>query len=465
MILINRKKEIEFLNKAYVSGKSEFILIYGRRRLGKTHLIKFFADDKGHFYYIARQRDMELEFSEFKEKISKKFNVFFEGKNFEELFEEIDSKIRFKKKLVIIIDEFPYWIGKNKEIVSQFQAIWDEVISKKNIMLIILGSYMSIIENALLSQKSPIYGRKTGQIELSHMPLYSLLKFFPDKDIEEIVKIYGLGDTIPYYLLMLDKTKSFNENLLSLLSQYSPFYTDAETLIREELREYSTYLDILKAINQGATKLSEIASKSRVDITNISKYLNVLIGIKIIEKEKPITSTLKEKNYLYKLRDNYFKFWLRYVYPYKDEIEERVNAHIDFIEKDYSNYMGFVFEKFCRNFLRESSIIEFSNVGKWWFKDKEIDIIALNEKNNKILIGECKWKNNVNPEAIVKDIESKSDNIIWKNEKREEEYIIFAKSFNKKISHYGGKKVHCFDLQDINKILRKQCEDEKTKNK
>jgi len=462
MILIDRKKEIEFLNKAYASNKSEFILIYGRRRLGKTHLIKFFADDKEHFYYIARQRDIELEFLEFKEKLSKKFNAFFEGKNFEELFEEIDSKIQFKK-LVIIIDEFPYWIAKNKEIVSQFQAIWDEIISKKKIMLIILGSYMSIVENALLSHKSPIYGRKTGQIELSRMPLFSLLKFFPDKEIEEIIKIYGLGDTIPYYLLMLDKNNSFNENLLSLLSQYSPFYTDAETLIREELREYSTYLDILKAVNQGATKLSEIANKSKVDITNISKYLNVLMGIKIIEKEKPITSTAKEKNYLYKLRDNYFKFWLRYIYPYKGEIEEKVNEHIAFIEKDYSNYMGSVFEKFCRNFLRETNIFEFSNVGRWWFKDKEIDLVAINEKNNKILIGECKWKSNINPEVLVKEIENKSNDIIWKNKKREEEYLIFAKSFSKKISSYNNKKVHCFDLNDISKILKKQGENEKDK--
>jgi len=455
MILIDRKKELEFLEKIYDSKKSEFIIIYGRRRLGKTYLVKYFIENKPHFYFLSKQRAIEKEFLDFKEKVSRKFNVFLEANNFENLFEEIDKKISKGKRFVIVVDEFTYWIINNKGIVSEFQYYWDEILSKKNIMLIFLGSYMPVIEDVLLSYKSPIYGRKTGQIELSQMPLISLKEFFPKKSVAELIEIYGFADTIPYYLLMVSKEANFKEMLKNLLSPYLNFYSDAEFLIKEELREYNVYLDILKAINDGSTKLNEISSKSRVDITNISKYLKVLRGMKIIDKIKPLTANTKEKNYLYILKDNYFKFWLRFIYPYYTEIAENLNEHVGFIEKNYNNYLGNIFEEFCKRLLIEYKIFPFLNIGKWWYKDKEIDIVALNEKTKEILFCECKWQDRVNAGKIIKELVGKAEYVEWENEKRKKSYAVFAKSFSKRIKEFEGKKVYCFDLRDIKKALRK----------
>ncbi len=456
MLLIDRKSEVTFLEKAYRSDKSEFIILYGRRRLGKTYLVRCFMEDKNHFYFLARQRDIQKEFEEFKEKLSKKFNAFFEANNFEKLFEEIDKKIALKQKLVIIIDEFPYWIAKNKEIVSEFQYIWDEILSKKNVMLILLGSYMSIIENSLLSYKSPIYGRKSGQIELHQMPLTSLFEFFPRPDINEIIKIYGFTSTIPYYLTMVDQNIDLSANLTTMISAYSNYYVDAEVLLREELREINTYLDILKAINDGATTLGEIANTSHIDITNILKYLHVLLGMKIIEKIKPITSSSKEKNYLYTVRDNYFKFWLRFIYSYKTEIEENSREHIAFIAKEYNTYMGSVFEEFCRKAITETSLIPYTSIGRWWHKEREIDVAALYDKNNILYLGECKWSDNVDALKITRELHEKAEHVKWKNKARTETYLVFAKSFSTKIKEYEGRKVYCFDLQDLEKALRKR---------
>lgn len=455
MLLIDRKHEIAFLEKAYRSDKSEFIIVYGRRRLGKTYLLKSFMEHKNHFYFLARQRDTTKEYEEFKEKLSKKFNAFFEADTFERLFEEIDKKIALKEKLVIIIDEFPYWIAKNKEIVSEFQYIWDEILSKKNVMLILLGSYMSIIENSLLSYKSPIYGRKSGQIELHQMPLSSLFEFFPKMEIEEIIKIYGFASTIPYYLSMIDKKADFLANLTSLLSPYSSYYNDAEILLREELREINVYLDILKSINDGATTLGEIANTSHIDITNILKYLHVLLGMKIIEKIKPLTSSPKEKNYLYTVRDNYFKFWLKFIYSYKTEIEENTREHITFIATEYTTYMGSVFEEFCRKAITETSLISFTAMGRWWHKDCEIDIVAIDEKKSTIYLGECKWANNVDGLKITRELHAKAEKVQWKNTSRTEIYLVFARTFSKKINEYEGRKVYCYDLKDLEKALKK----------
>ena len=454
MLLINRKKELAFLEKAYLSNKSEFIIVYGRRRLGKTYLLKYFSENKNHFYFLARQREIDKEFEEFKEKLSKKFSVFLEAENFEKLFEEIDKKIDTKKKLVITIDEFPYWISKNSGIVSKFQYLWDEIISRKNIMLILLGSYMSIVENSLLSYKSPIYGRKSGQIELHQMPLTSLLEFFPKTDMAEIVRIYGFTGTIPYYLTMIDANTGFLANLDSMISVYSNYYNDAEVILREELREVNVYLDILKAINDGATTLSEIANKSHTDITNILKYLHVLIGMKIIEKIKPVTSSSKEKNYLYIIKDNYFRFWLRFVYSYKTEIEENSPGHIKFIAGEYNNYMGTIFEYFCMKFIKETSVIPYTGVGRWWYKDCEIDTVAIDDKNNSIYLGECKWSESIDAGRITNELHEKTKMVQWKNNSRSEHYLVFAKSFSKRVKEFEGRKVHCFDLKDMERALK-----------
>ena len=176
--------------------------------------------------------------------------------------------------------------------------------------------------------------------------------------------------------------------------------------------------------------------------------------MKIIEKIKPVTAGTKEKNYLYVIKDNYFKFWLKFIYSYYSEIAENLEEHASFIEKEYNSYMGGIFEEFCRRFLMESGIFSFSKIGKWWHNDCELDVVLINEKDNEIFLGECKWKDNINSGEMAADLYKKSKNVIWKNENRGESFIVFAKSFSKRIKEFEGKKVYCFDLKDIEKILK-----------
>ncbi len=454
MLLINRERETEWLNKAYKSKKAEFGIIYGRRRLGKTFLVKNFIQKKLHFYFLAKQQPIELEFERFKEKISKQFNIFIEAKNWEELFKEVLKKIKKKEKLIIVIDEFPYWILKEKGIVSEFQYLWDEVLCKENIMLILLGSYISVMEQDVLSYKSPLYGRRTFQIDLMEMRVKYLFEFFKRYKCEDVLSVYGVMDSIPYYLCMVNDKFSFRENLKTLLTANHPFYQDAEILLSSELREYNTYFNILKAILDGATKLNEIANKSRVDITNIIKYLNVLIGLRFLEKIRPLTSSIKERHYRYRVKDNYIRFWLNYIYPYKEEIEENLEQHINFVINDFPNYMGKIFEGLCRDCLRLFDFgFEHMKVGRWWWKENEIDICAFNEQKKEILFGECKWKNNVRAEKLFEELRRKAEYVDWHRGKRKEYFVVFAKSFKQKVSGNG---LYCFDLKDLERILKKK---------
>lgn len=443
MVFINREEELKGLENAYKSKKPQFFIIYGRRRVGKTELIKHFIKDKMHFYFLAKQQPMSLEFNRFKEKFSKKFNIYVAGNEWESFFSEVFKKI--KKRMIIVIDEFPYWIIKEKGVVSEFQYLWDEILCKKNVFLIFLGSYISIMETNVLSYKSPLYGRRTGQIYVEGLKIKHLKDFFPHYNIEEIVKTYGALGAIPYYLIHFNPRMNFEENVLNtFLNNVHPLYQDAEILLRIELREPDIYFNIMKNILEGARKLNEIANKSKVDITNISKYLNTLIKLRLIKKIKPITSSPKEKNYLYVLEDNYFKFWLTYVYPYKEEIEENPEMHLEFIKKSYGDYLGNIFENFCRKAVNR--IFSFTKIGKWWYKDKEIDIVGINEKSKEILFCECKWQNHVNGKKILKELEEKSREVKWESKKSH--YIVFAKSFKKKNKLM-------FDLSDLDQLLHK----------
>lgn len=447
---INREKELEVLKNSYKSNKPEFIIIYGRRRLGKTELIKRFIKDKQAFYFLAKQENLKLEFERFKEKLAKKYNIFLEADNWEKLFEETGEKV--KGRLIIVIDEFPYWIIKDENIISEFQYLWDEILSKQNMVFVLLGSYVSIMEQKVIGYKSPLYGRRTAQIEVKPLRVTDIKEFFPKYKIQDIIRTYGAADIIPYYLIQFDRNKTFWQNIAgTFLNTSNPMYQDAEILLSAELREYNTYFNIIKAILDGATKLSEIANKSKVDITNISKYLNVLTGLKITKKIKPVTASPKEKNYLYELEDNYFRFWLTYVYPYKEEIEENPEEHLTFIMKDYPRYMGKIFEQFITKTLKQMIDIKFSKIGRWWYKEREIDIVGLNERGKKILFAECKWQDNVNAEKLLRELKEKAEFVEWNKNKRKEHYVIFAKSFRKRT-----KDCYCFNLKDIAKCLHSE---------
>ena len=448
---INRKSEIKALKQAQKSKKAEFFVIYGRRRIGKTELIKEFSKNTKHFYYLAKKQNIEIEIEEFRNKFSEKFNIYLKENKIEEIFKEILTKINLKEKFVIIIDEFPYWIVKDETITSKFQYIWDELLKNKNIFLILCGSYMSIMEEKVLSKKSPLYGRRTGQLKLEPMRIKYLKNFLPKYKIEELIETYGATGTIPFYLKEMNSSTTFLENINNtFFNKANILNKEAEFILREELREPHTYLNILKSIIDGATKISEIATKSKVDITNIHKYLRILTNLKLIKKIKPINSAPKEKRYIYKVEDNYYRFWLTYIYPYETDIEEDPKSVLKTLGKNYPRYLSPIFEDFCQKIIRKLNIKINKlgmKTGKWWYKDKEIDIIALNENTKEILFVECKYKHKVNPEPLLKELKEKAEWMDWNKEKRKEYYAIFAKSFTKKTKQ-------CYDLKDIEKVLK-----------
>ncbi|NJE02736.1 ATP-binding protein [Thermococcus sp. MV11] len=438
---IDRERELEFLERAYSSDRAEFLVIYGRRRIGKTELLLHFARDKPHVYFLATERPYRDNLRELQRLLSEFLGDRLFGKV---TFEDVDELLMAfaerigDEKVILIIDEFPLLIEHHRPVLSLLQKAWDLKLSETRIMLILCGSSVSAMESEVLAYKSPLYGRRTGQWRLTEIPFFHIGEFLPGYTVENLVEVYGITGGIPAYLLQFDPKKGFDENVVeNVLSKGAFLYEEAEFLLREELREPANYFAILQAIASGRSRFGEIANSTGLDKSLVSKYLAVLQRLGIVEREVPVTATLKEasKRGLYSIADNYFAFWFRYVLPNKGYLEAGLAEEVwERSKSDFNAYMGSVFGKLIRIpevFLRLTGF-RFTKLGRWWRKGEEIDLLALNEMEKRALLIEVKWKELSEREArgILKDLEGKAGLVGL--EDWEKSYGLMAKSLEGK---------------------------------
>ena len=449
---VDRKEELNAIKKKLADRGFDLIILFGRRRVGKTALILESVKNKEYIYFLAAERNNT---SKFKRECLKHVE---EIKYVEEDWEAIFS---FLKNRIVIIDEFPNLLIEDRGILSEFQRIVDTMLSTTNTKLVLLGSSVSMMKSEILAHKSPLYGRITSMLELKPLRFFQIKDFFRNAGVEELIRIYGFADGIPYYLRKIDKLPFFSwlENEIKKPDTFLKHEIDI--ILRTEFDEPFTYKEILEAIALGKTKLNEI--KNHVGIKGeITKYLKHLIKTDFVERRVPVTESMKSKKGRYYLKDNFLRFWFRFIYPNLSPIEEG-NFRIDFIKSQYNKYLGEVFEKVCYQYLLELigklKIPYFNKIGKQWGHvperkhTYEIDIVALNERTKEILFAECKWRSRVNAEKICGELVEKAEHVEWHRGRRKEILAVFAKSFSKRIDEFEGRKVFCFDLRDLERQL------------
>jgi len=458
---INRTRELEFLNKKFNSKQAELIILYGRRRIGKTELVLKFCENKEYLYFMGRLESKEDTIKRFNNLLIEKFNdkklLNSKLQNWDSIFDYITEKS--EKRIILMIDEFPFIADRFPEIISIIQDKWDSKLKDSNIMMILLGSSISMMEKYTLDYKSPLYGRRTGQWKIDKMGINHLKEFFPNYKIDNIIRIYSCLDTIPGYLTKFLYDKSPYDNIREKMFSKGEFlYEEIEILLREEFRDPSNYMSILSSIAGGLTTFNDIYNKTNLDKSLLSKYLSVLENLGIIEKIVPVTesykSKLKAKGALYSLKDNFFDFWFRFVYLNKQELEkENSELVLKNIKNEIEQYVSKKFENFAVELLSIANVKEFNKIGRWWDKEREIDIVALNDSKKEIILGECKWQDNVETMKLLNDLKEKAKYVKWNINKRKDIYILFAKSFDKKVKEFEGNEVYCFDLKDMTNML------------
>lgn len=418
-----RENELRKLNKRYANGKFECIVIYGRRRVGKTALINEFCKNKPTIFFSA----LNTTEKENLEALSKSIMNFErpdmdsapEFKSYDSALDEL-TVLSKEKRIVFVIDEYPYLAKAKPAISAMLQHIIDHKWAESKLYLILCGSSMSFMETQVLGKESPLYGRRTGQFKIEPLDYKETAVFHPNLPEEDNALIYGITGGVPHYINKLDVKDSVDEALLdNLFDRSSYLYEEPGNLLKQELREPAIYNAIIKAIAEGASRMNDIKMMVGEENSVVSKYLKTLIDLGIVKKETPITEKAGKKT-IYMLQDNFFRFWYRFVPVNMSSIDSgRIEkSYPRAVKQHLPDYMGLIFERMCKDYLRyyaDNLPIELSEIGQWWGTDPkkrkqiQIDIVGIPVDGKDYIIGSCKYRNEKIGEgelALLKDYAS-----------------------------------------------------------
>jgi AAA+ ATPase superfamily predicted ATPase len=440
-MFFGRKPELGVLQQEFDNDSFSFSVIYGRRRVGKTTLIKEFIKDKPAIYFQATVSNEKDNLENFSRAIGA-----FEGKgidsaytfaNFRSLFDNV-SQMASEKPLVLVIDEFPYLARSYPEVSSILQYYMDHVWKDNSRLHIILaGSSMSFMEHQVLGYESPLYGRKTSQIKVLPFTFEETLDFFPIIDGEDAMTYHAITGGIPLYLSYMDATKSIHENILnSFLNKNSAIFEEPYNLLQQELRNPASYNAILTAIAGGSSKQNEIATKAGISTSLAAKQIDTLIELGIVDKLMPIGET-NNKLGVYKVKDGLFRFWYHFVAKNMSYIELGQSGElISYINRFLPDFISSVFEDISREWVtlqmkRGSITTIYGKLGSWWGtnkktrKQEEIDICGLDITEQNVLLGECKWKNENLDLSVLTTLIGRGEQLFSRQNRS---YIAFSKT-------------------------------------
>jgi hypothetical protein len=404
-MFIGRKNELNTLNKLYNSGKFEFAVIYGRRRVGKTALISEFTKDKDTIFFTGVETNEKQNLDNFSNCIMEYNTGIASGASFNsfQMALEYVFELAKTKRIVLVIDEYPYVARASKSLASTLQLLIDKNKDTSKLFLILCGSSMSYMEDQVLAYKAPLYGRRTAQFKIKPFEFLEACCYYENFSDEDKALAYGIVGGTPQYLMQLDDRLSIEENIKNThLNPSSSIFEEPNNLLKQEVREPAIYNAVITAIATGSTKMNEISNKIDEDTSVCATYIKNLITLGIVKKESPYGEKSTRKT-IYSIEDNMFRFWYRFV-PENASIISRGAADLAYsrIAPELSTYMGGVFEEICKQYLWKLLIdgkcaVNFTELGRWWGTNpktksqEEIDIMGTDKDS--AFFAECKWTN------------------------------------------------------------------------
>ncbi|WP_226010800.1 ATP-binding protein [Halomicrobium salinisoli] len=411
---VDREDELEVLSSAFDSNEAELLVVYGRRRLGKSALVREAIrgrDDA--VYWQATEETASAQLANFVETAGETVPTLADVRR------DWEAQLRAlgREDAVVVIDEFPYLVGSDEALPSKIQRVWDTELEDTSVTLVLVGSSISVMEDKVLSGGSPLYGRRTGTVDLPPLDLTDARQFYPEDDPDAVVRTWGVFGGTPYYLQALTPSASFAENVQShVLSEHGVLHNEPEFLLRTEfgIREPQTYYTILRAIATGRRAANEIADFAGVDSNALGSYLSKLRRLRLVERDIPVTedpnATRKSR---YRLREPLFRFWFRYVYGQQAELAQLGDdAYEEIVAPTFTDYMGTMFERICQNALPQLVSKTYRAIGYWWHDRHEIDVVGL-ASDGTIVAGECKYTKREMTEGDLADLERSAGQIRW----------------------------------------------------
>lgn len=425
MKFLGREKEILDLEKEYARDGG-FVVIYGRRRIGKTTLIKQFIKSKTAFYFLATKEVESQSMKRFAGVIARTTgNSVLQKAAFSDWLDLFQAVADYKpnEKKVLVIDEFPYLVKVNDSFPSILQNAWDEILKDSNVMLILCGSLISMMKKHALSYESPLYGRRTAQMRIAPLPFTTVYEN-QKLSFEEAAEQYSITGGVPKYMEFFSDGQPLYEQIKeNVLSKNGFLYEEPNFLLTDEVQVPTNYFSIIKVIADGNHKLGTIAGILGLETSALTPYLKTLSELGFIEKQVPVTEKNAEKTRkgLYFISDNFLRFWFRYIYPYKGELElDNTQISLDELDKDFKEkFVAFAYEDICKEIfarLCSDKAIDFtpSKIGSYWLNDKsgntQIDVMAVDTVNKRLFAGECKYHNQPVDADVYFELVKKVDN-------------------------------------------------------
>lgn len=415
-MFVGRERELADLNREFRLARASLAIVYGRRRVGKSTLLQHAAELHGKFvYFQATKVDASLNLAAFKSEIARTIGAdpLLGGiADWSGVLHYLARVAETHHGLVVIIDEFPYLLDGRNTLTSVIQKFWDSKAAERgNLKVVLCGSLIAHMES-LLSERNPLYGRRTFSLSLEPMSLREAAEFLPNYAAADQIAAYATFGGIPYYLQMCEPHAPLRENIdRLLLSRTGSLFEEPELLMQSELKEPRRYASIVAAIARGGTKLGQVVNHvpGIKDTTQITPYLEPLIRMRIIERVRSLDADENSRDNRYYVSDPLFRFYYRFILPNVSPISLGFGGQVyeRQIQPHFSDYMGWAFEQICRDHIRlhaqERFGVPASEIGKIWGSDFDIDI-AGGLLDQSRLCGECKWENALLGESIHRDL-------------------------------------------------------------
>jgi uncharacterized protein len=444
MNFVGRNLELGLLDEVYRRRDAQFLILYGRRRVGKTRLITQWSGgiDAPVFYWMASQTSAANQLRGFSQALFQFLNPetriepTFSYTSWDAAFAEI-ARAAAGKRLVVVLDEFTYVMQADSEVPSLIQRAWDHQLKGSNVFLILTGSLAGIIQRTALDYQAPLYGRATARLKLQPLSFGVLADMLPQYTAEQRVAVYTITGGIPAYVELFSDQLNILQNLRQrILTPANTMLEDAVFLLGEQLVEPGNYIAILEAIASGFHRLTEIATMAGIARTNISKYLGVLQELGYVERQVPATVRRPEKSRQgrYVITDAYLRFYFRFLKPHLAAIARgRTRQAVSLLHDHLLDFIGtHTFEELCRQWVSDVAEMDElpflpERVGSFWSRQAQVDVLAINWRTKHILLGECKWGQKPVGRDVIQALVNKSDKVLPGSATWQVHYAFFAR--------------------------------------
>lgn len=428
MKFVDRHRELAVLDEMWSSPEAHFLVLYGRRRIGKTRLLTHWLGDRSPrgIYWVAKPASSASLLRSFSQVVHEAQSSVAAGADFtypswEMAWQEV-ARLTRGGRLALFLDEFTYTLDATPDLSGTLQNAWDQTLSRCNIFLVLAGSHMGMMERELLAYRAPLYGRASGRLLLQQLPFSALTELFPAYDAAERVALYAVLGGIPAYLERFDPRSSLSQNIKTrLLTPVNLLQEEPRLLLQEQLSEPRNYMAILEALAQGHRIPQEIADSAGLKGPHVSKYLGVLQDLRLIRRDVPATVRHPERSRKgrYVIIDPYLRFYFRFLARRQGDIAlGRIQSTWQQIQRQMISFIGAnTFEELCREWVslegdagRLPLVPE--RVGSYWSKQAQVDIVAIDWAAKQILLGEVKWSRNPVGRSVVKELVAKTDHVV-----------------------------------------------------